>query len=115
MSQGLDRRRQDEIAEKVHAGERLTRADGEDLYACTDLAWLGELAHHVPPLRWPSQRRSIPSPGRPYGCCVLCTRQTDDSSRCSDNVTPDGGRLRSEAMGRMGEWGFPGAAFWPDP
>ena len=28
-------------------GERLTRADGEDLYACDDLAWLGGLAHGV--------------------------------------------------------------------
>jgi aminodeoxyfutalosine synthase len=35
-----------EIADKVHAGERLSRQDGEDLYATDDLAWLGELAHH---------------------------------------------------------------------
>jgi len=35
-----------EIEAKVYAGERLTRADGEGLYACDDLAWLGRLAHH---------------------------------------------------------------------
>ncbi len=39
-------RRMQEIADKVHAGERLSRQDGEDLYATDDLAWLGELAHH---------------------------------------------------------------------
>ena len=38
--------RKDEIAAKVYAGERLSRQDGEDLYATDDLAWLGELAHH---------------------------------------------------------------------
>lgn len=36
-----------ELEEKVYAGERLTRADGEALYASDDLAWLGKLAHHV--------------------------------------------------------------------
>ncbi len=35
-----------EIDDKVKAGERLSRQDGEDLYATDDLAWLGELAHH---------------------------------------------------------------------
>src|SRR6476660_7874960 len=35
-----------EIEEKVYAGQRLTRQDGEALYACDDLAWLGRLAHH---------------------------------------------------------------------
>ena len=36
-----------ELEEKVYSGERLSRADGEALYACDDLAWLGRLAHHV--------------------------------------------------------------------
>jgi aminodeoxyfutalosine synthase len=35
------------IAEKVHAGERLTFDEGTSLYACDDLAWLGGLAHEV--------------------------------------------------------------------
>jgi aminodeoxyfutalosine synthase len=35
-----------EIEEKVYAGERLSREDGEALYACDDLSWLGGLAHH---------------------------------------------------------------------
>ncbi|MCO8277463.1 hypothetical protein M1L60_43480 [Actinoplanes sp. TRM 88003] len=35
-----------ELEAKVYAGERLDRADGEALYACDDLAWLGRLAHH---------------------------------------------------------------------
>jgi aminodeoxyfutalosine synthase len=35
-----------EISDKVYAGERLSRADGEALYETDDLAWLGELAHH---------------------------------------------------------------------
>jgi len=35
------------IEEKVRAGERLDRADGEALYASDDLAWLGALAHEV--------------------------------------------------------------------
>ena len=39
--------RQQELEEKVDAGERLTRADGVALYASDDLAWLGRLAHHV--------------------------------------------------------------------
>jgi aminodeoxyfutalosine synthase len=30
-----------EIEAKVYAGERLSRADGEALYACDELAWLG--------------------------------------------------------------------------
>jgi aminodeoxyfutalosine synthase len=38
--------RMQEIADKVYAGERLSRQDGEDLYETDDLAWLGELAHH---------------------------------------------------------------------
>lgn len=36
-----------ELEDKVLAGERLTRADGEALYASDDLVWLGELAHLV--------------------------------------------------------------------
>ena len=39
--------RKAELADKVAAGERLTRQDGEDLYASDDLAWLGGLAHGV--------------------------------------------------------------------
>ncbi|HYT09244.1 MAG TPA: aminofutalosine synthase MqnE [Mycobacteriales bacterium] len=39
--------RQREIADKVAAGERLTYADGVDLYASDDLAWVGGLAHSV--------------------------------------------------------------------
>src|SRR5690606_22351876 len=35
-----------EIEQKVYSGERLSRADGEALYACDDLSWLGGLAHH---------------------------------------------------------------------
>jgi aminodeoxyfutalosine synthase len=34
------------IEDKVYNGERLTRADGEALYECDDLSWLGRLAHH---------------------------------------------------------------------
>lgn len=40
-------KRRQEIEEKVYAGQRLTRADGEWLYGTDDLAWLGGLAHHV--------------------------------------------------------------------
>jgi aminodeoxyfutalosine synthase len=39
--------RKDELSAKVAAGERLSRQDGEDLYASDDLAWLGGLAHSV--------------------------------------------------------------------
>jgi aminodeoxyfutalosine synthase len=39
--------RKAELTEKIAAGERLTRADGEDLYDCDDLAWLGARAHEV--------------------------------------------------------------------
>ncbi|HEX5741985.1 MAG TPA: aminofutalosine synthase MqnE [Pilimelia sp.] len=42
----MDSGRKREIEAKVYAGERLDRADGEALYACDDLAWLGRLAHH---------------------------------------------------------------------
>ncbi|MBU2667741.1 hypothetical protein KOI35_29940 [Actinoplanes bogorensis] len=42
MDAGLKR----ELEAKVYAGERLSRADGEVLYASDDLAWLGRLAHH---------------------------------------------------------------------
>jgi aminodeoxyfutalosine synthase len=42
----LEAGRKRELEEKVYAGERLTRADGIDLYASDDLAWLGRLAHH---------------------------------------------------------------------
>ena len=44
---GLSDARQAELEAKIAAGERLTRADGEDLYASDDLAWLGDLAHQV--------------------------------------------------------------------
>ncbi|WP_250002180.1 hypothetical protein [Actinoplanes sp. M2I2] len=42
----MDAGRKRELEAKVYAGERLTRADGEALYASDDLAWLGRLAHH---------------------------------------------------------------------
>ncbi|MFX0593372.1 aminofutalosine synthase MqnE [Melissospora conviva] len=42
MDAGLKR----ELEAKVYAGERLTREDGEALYASDDLTWLGKLAHH---------------------------------------------------------------------
>jgi aminodeoxyfutalosine synthase len=38
---------QREIEAKVTAGDRLSRGDGEALYAVDDLAWLGGLAHEV--------------------------------------------------------------------
>ena len=37
--------RKTELTEKISAGERLTRRDGEDLYDSDDLAWLGAMAH----------------------------------------------------------------------
>jgi aminodeoxyfutalosine synthase len=43
----ISEQRKAELTEKVHAGERLTRTDGEDLYASDDIAWLGGLAHRV--------------------------------------------------------------------
>lgn len=43
----LTQARKAELTEKISAGERLTRADGEDLYDTDDLAWLGGLAHGV--------------------------------------------------------------------
>ncbi|MBX6389690.1 MAG: aminofutalosine synthase MqnE [Frankia sp.] len=43
----MDAGRKREIEAKVLAGERLDRADGEALYACDDLVWLGGLAHEV--------------------------------------------------------------------
>ena len=39
--------RKAELTEKIAAGERLDRPDGEDLYECDDLAWLGAQAHAV--------------------------------------------------------------------
>ncbi|MCL2781935.1 MAG: aminofutalosine synthase MqnE [Actinomycetia bacterium] len=39
--------REAELSEKVAAGQRLTRQDGEDLYAADSLAWLGGLAHQA--------------------------------------------------------------------
>ncbi|MBL7260901.1 hypothetical protein [Paractinoplanes lichenicola] len=42
----MDAGRKSELETKVYAGERLTRADGEALLGCDDLAWLGRLAHH---------------------------------------------------------------------
>jgi 2-iminoacetate synthase ThiH len=41
-----DQRRQ-ALEQKVYAGERLTRADGAQLYEAGDLSWLGRLAQHV--------------------------------------------------------------------
>src|SRR3954449_11307903 len=41
----LSAARKAELTEKIEARERLTRQDGEDLYASDDLAWLGGLAH----------------------------------------------------------------------
>ena len=43
MDAGLQR----ELEAKVMAGERLSYDDGVALYACDDLAWLGEMAHVV--------------------------------------------------------------------
>ena len=43
----LSESRKAELTEKIESRERLTRQDGEDLYASTDLAWLGRLAHGV--------------------------------------------------------------------
>lgn len=42
----MDAGRRGELEAKVYAGERLSRADGEALFASDDLAWLGRLAHH---------------------------------------------------------------------
>lgn len=42
----MDAGRKGELEAKVYAGERLSRADGEALFACDDLAWLGRLAHY---------------------------------------------------------------------
>ncbi|MGZ4618188.1 MAG: radical SAM protein, partial [Frankiaceae bacterium] len=43
----MDAGRKRELEDKIVAGERLTRQDGEDLYDSDDLAWLGALAHLV--------------------------------------------------------------------
>jgi aminodeoxyfutalosine synthase len=43
----MDAGRKRELEDKVLGGERLTYEDGLDLYASDELAWLGELAHHV--------------------------------------------------------------------
>jgi aminodeoxyfutalosine synthase len=43
----LTEARKAELTEKIQARERLSRQDGEDLYAADDLAWLGGLAHGV--------------------------------------------------------------------
>jgi aminodeoxyfutalosine synthase len=43
----MDESRRHEIEEKVYGGQRLSYADGVDLYDCGDLAWLGGLAQHV--------------------------------------------------------------------
>jgi aminodeoxyfutalosine synthase len=43
----VDKALKQELEDKVLSGTRLTQQDGEDLYASDDLAWLGELAHHV--------------------------------------------------------------------
>ena len=39
--------RKAELTDKIARGERLNRQDGEDLYDCDDLAWLGGQAHGV--------------------------------------------------------------------
>jgi aminodeoxyfutalosine synthase len=39
--------RKDELTAKIAEGVRLSRQDGEDLYDCDDLAWLGAQAHLV--------------------------------------------------------------------
>jgi 2-iminoacetate synthase ThiH len=41
----MDAGRKRELEEKVYAGERLGREDGEALYGSDDLVWLGRLAH----------------------------------------------------------------------
>ena len=43
----LTQYRKAELTEKIAAGERLDYADGVDLYAADDLAWLGGLANGV--------------------------------------------------------------------
>ena len=43
----MDSGRKRELEAKVLAGERLDYDDGVALYASDDLAWLGDLAHHV--------------------------------------------------------------------
>jgi aminodeoxyfutalosine synthase len=43
----LSAARKDELSARVATGERLSRQDGEDLYASGDLAWLGGLAHQL--------------------------------------------------------------------
>ncbi len=43
----IDASRKGELETKVLAGERLSYADGVDLYDTDDMAWLGGLAHHV--------------------------------------------------------------------
>ena len=47
MVDRVDAGRKRELEAKIVAGERLDYADGVDLYAVDDLAWLGELAHEV--------------------------------------------------------------------
>src|SRR5215467_4591639 len=43
---GVDAALKRDLEAKVYEGVRLTRADGEALYASDDLSWLGRLAHH---------------------------------------------------------------------
>lgn len=43
----MDAGRKRELEDKVYAGERLSYEDGVALYDTDDLAWLGQLAHHV--------------------------------------------------------------------
>jgi aminodeoxyfutalosine synthase len=47
MADVLDAGRKRELEDKVLAGERLSYQDGCDLFDTDDVAWLGELAHHV--------------------------------------------------------------------
>ncbi|MDT0260939.1 aminofutalosine synthase MqnE [Jatrophihabitans lederbergiae] len=44
---GWNAARKSELTDKIASGERLSRQDGEDLYECDDLAWLGAQAHGV--------------------------------------------------------------------
>lgn len=44
---GVDAGLKRELEDKVSAGQRLTRGDGEALYASDELAWLGRLAHRT--------------------------------------------------------------------
>lgn len=85
----VDRRRLDEIAAKVHAGGRLDRADGCDLFACNDLHYLGGLADWAKrringSVGWYNVNRHI----NPTNVCVL----TDSCRFCAFADRPGGSR-----------------------